>query len=299
MITIQSSDLEKVTPNLAKKWLHQNIFERQRNMRPHHRDTLVKEIQFDRFIQGTQIHFVQFEQDRFLVNGQHTLSAVAKSGIPVTLNVLVSDADTMEEVAALYSRHDNHLSRSILDAIKARDIHKQIGMTINQARQVAGAVRFIQSGFRQSGGRISREEILTEIRNWEEEGNAFINAIEKGYLDAVLMMKASVLSVALITFRHEEQLALKFWKQVANDDGLNRGDPRKTLHEFINMTRVKQGPLIRGTQVVTQPYTARAVATAWNAFHSGKNLVRIHVVDPNREIHIKGTPYNGLEAAET
>jgi hypothetical protein len=53
MISINSSNLEKVTPKLAKKWLHQNTFERQRNMRPHHRDTLAKEIQSGRFIQGT------------------------------------------------------------------------------------------------------------------------------------------------------------------------------------------------------------------------------------------------------
>ena len=297
MITISSSNLEKVTPKLAKKWLHQNTFERQRNMRPLHRDTLAKEIQSGRFIQGTQIHFVQCDQDRFLVNGQHTLSAIVKSGIAVTLSVLVSDADTMEEVAALYSRHDNHLSRSILDAIKARDIHKQIGMSLNQARKVASAVRFIQSGFRNSGGRIHREEILSEIKNWEEEGNAFLTAIEKGYLDTILMMKASVLSIALVTFRHEEELAMKFWKQVANDDGLNRGDPRKTLHEFINMTRVKQGSIIHNAKVVTQPYTARAVAKAWNAFHAGKSLAHIQVADPNREIQIKGTPHNGQATA--
>ena len=296
MITIHSSELEKVTPKKAREWLNQNIFERQRNMRLHHRDNLATEIQKDRFIQGTQIHFVRCDDDRFLVNGQHTLSAIEKAVIPVTLSVLISDADTMEEVAELYSRHDNHLSRSILDAIKARDLHSQIGMSLDQARRVAGAVRFIRSGFRRSDSNISREDVLSEIRNWEEEGNAFFEAIQKGYLAHSLITKAPILSVALVTIRHEEIEAMKFWSQVAKDDGLKRGDPRKTLHEFINMTRVKQGPFIRSGNVVTQAYTARAVATAWNAFLSAKSLTRIHVYDPDREILIKGTPYKGIQA---
>ncbi len=296
MITIHSSELEKVTPKKAREWLNHNVFERQRNMRPRHRDNLATEIQEDRFIQGTQIHFVRCEGDRFLVNGQHTLSATEKAGVPVTLSVLISDADTMEEVAALYSRHDNHLSRSILDAIKARDLHNQIGMSLKQAQRVAGAVRFIRSGFRRSDSNISREDVLSEIRNWEEEGSAFFEAIKKSHLAHSLITKAPILSVALVTIRHEETEALKFWKQVAKDDGLKRGDPRKALHEFINMTRVRQGPFIRGGNVVTQAYTARAVATAWNAFFSGKSLTRIHIHDPDREILIKGTPYKGIKA---
>ena len=295
MITIHSSELEKVTPKMAREWLRQNIFERQRNMRPHHRDNLVKEIQAERFIQGTQIHFVRCDGERFLVNGQHTLSAIEKSVIPVTLSILISDADTMEEVAELYSRHDNHLSRSILDAIRARDLHSQIGMSLDHARRVAGAVRFISSGFRRSDTNISREDVLAEIRDWEEEGSAFFDAIKKGHMAQSLITKAPILSMALVTLRHQEVAARKFWIQVARDDGLHRGDPRKALHEFINMTRVRHGAFVRGTSVVTQAYTARAVAAAWNAFFSKKSLTRIHVYDPDREILIKGTPYKGIK----
>ncbi|MBF0341025.1 MAG: hypothetical protein HQL95_08710 [Magnetococcales bacterium] len=297
MIQIHSSQQVHVTPELAGDWLQHNIFARQRTMRPRHRDTLVQEIQAGRFIQGTQIHFVRFRSEQLLVNGQHTLAAIEKSGIPVTLSVLISNAETMDEVAELYSRHDNHLSRSILDAIKARDLHNQIGMSLNQAMRVASALRFIQGGFRRPDGSVCRENVLADIQEWEEEGNAFFEAIQRPGNDPVLLTKAAVLSVGLVTFRHQEVKAQEFWRQVSLDDGLRMNDPRKLLHEFIELTRVKQGPIMRGGNVVTSAYVARATAVVWNAFFSGTPLTRINVPDPNREILIKGTPYKGMKSA--
>lgn len=297
MIQIHSNEQVNVTPEMAGDWLQHNIFARQRAMRPRHRDALVQEIHAGRFIQGTQIHFVRFRNERLLVNGQHTLAAIEKSGHPVTLTVLVSDAETMDEVAELYSRHDNHLSRSILDAIKARDLHNQIGMSLKQAMHVAAALRFIQGGFRRSYGSTCQEDVLAEIRDWEEEGNAFFETIQGGGNESLLLAKAPVLSVALVTFRHQEAKAREFWRQVALDDGLRMNDPRKILHEFIELTRVKQGPFIRGGNVVTPAYVARATAVAWNAFFSGNALTRIHVPDPDREIILKGTPHKGQKVA--
>ena len=106
-------------------------------------------------------------------------------------------------------------------------------------------------------------------------------------------MKAPVLSVALVTFRHQEVKAEEFWRQVAMNDGLRSNDPRKILHEFVDLTRTNRGPFIRGNKTVTPAYVARAVAVAWNAFFAGNSITRINVVDPEREILIKGTPYKG------
>ncbi|WP_227657763.1 hypothetical protein, partial [Candidatus Magnetaquicoccus inordinatus] len=259
MIQIHSNKQVKVTPEVAGDWLQHNIFSRQRSMRPRHRDALVQEINAGRFIQGTQIHFVRFRNEQLLVNGQHTLSAIEKAGVPTTLTVLISVAETMDEVAELYSRHDNHLSRSVMDAIKARDLHNQIGMSLKQATNVAAALRFIQGGFRRADSRC-QEDVLTEVKTWEEEGNAFFETILGGGKDAVLLTKAPILSVALVTFRHQEKKAREFWRQVALNDGLRSNDPRKILHEFVDLTRTNRGPFIRGNKTVTPAYVARAVA---------------------------------------
>ncbi|MBF0177963.1 MAG: hypothetical protein HQL63_14115 [Magnetococcales bacterium] len=294
MIQIHSNKQVKVTPEVAGDWLQHNIFSRQRSMRPRHRDALVQEINAGRFIQGTQIHFVRFRNEQLLVNGQHTLSAIEKAGVPTTLTVLISVAETMDEVAELYSRHDNHLSRSVMDSIKARDLHNQIGMSLKQATNVAAALRFIQGGFRRSDSRC-QEDVLAEVKTWEEEGNAFFETILGGGKDAVLLTKAPILSVALVTFRHQEKKAREFWRQVALNDGLRSNDPRKILHEFVDLTRTNRGPFIRGNKTVTPAYVARAVAVAWNAFFAGNSITRINVVDPDREIVIKGTPHKGQQ----
>ncbi|MBF0097145.1 MAG: hypothetical protein HQM04_10765 [Magnetococcales bacterium] len=294
MIQIHSNKQVKVTPEVAGDWLQHNIFSRQRSMRPRHRDALVQEINAGRFIQGTQIHFVRYRNEQLLVNGQHTLSAIEKAGVPTTLTVLISVAETMDEVAELYSRHDNHLSRSVMDSIKARDLHNQIGMSLKQATNVAAALRFIQGGFRRADSRC-QEDVLTEVKTWEEEGNAFFETILGGGKDALLLTKAPILSVALVTFRYQEKKAREFWRQVALNDGLRSNDPRKILHEFVDLTRTNRGPFIRGNKTVTPAYVARAVAVAWNAFCAGNSITRINVVDPDREIVIKGTPHKGQQ----
>ena len=293
MIQHHSSKQVKVTPAMASDWLKHNVFSRQRAMRPRHRDALVREIQAGRFLPGTPIHFVRCRNELLLVNGQHTVSAIEKAGITVTLLVLISSADTMDEVAEIYSRQDTNLARSVVDSIKARDLHSQIGMSLRQATNVAAAIRFIQGGFRRSGGKVCQEDVLTEVRTWEEEGNAFFEAVHSGGHDTMLLMKAPVLSVALATFRYQEAKAEEFWRQVAMNDGLRSNDPRKILHELIDLTRANRGPLIRNNKTVTPAYLARAVAVAWNAFFSGNSITRINVVDPDREILLKGTPYKG------
>ncbi|MBF0115630.1 MAG: hypothetical protein HQM04_11400 [Magnetococcales bacterium] len=295
MIQLFSSKQVDVTPEMAGDWLQHNVFSRQRSMRPRHRDALVREIQAGRFLPGTPIHFVRLRNEQLLVNGQHTLSAIEKAGIPVPLLVLISSADTMDEVAEIYSRQDTNLARSVVDSIKARDLHSQIGMSLRQATNVAAAIRFVQGGFRRSDGKVCQEDVLTEVKTWEEEGNAFFEAIHGGGHDALLLMKAPVLSVALVTFRHQEVKAEEFWRQVAMNDGLRSNDPRKILHEFIDLTRANRGSFNRGSKAVTPAYVSRAVAVAWNAFFSGSSITRINVVDPDREIVLKGTPYKGQQ----
>ena len=112
MIQIHSSEQAVVTPEMAKGWLRDNLFPRYRNISPSHRNDLVREIKGGRFIPGTQIHFARFHGEQFLVNGRHVLAAIEQADTPVTLSILVSDTDSMDEVAGLYCRHDANPRRT-------------------------------------------------------------------------------------------------------------------------------------------------------------------------------------------
>jgi hypothetical protein len=106
MVIGHSNMQGNVSPAKAEEWLTLNAFPNQRPLKVKHRDFLANEIFAGRFIQGTQIHFVVFGKKKFLVNGQHTLSAILKTGITVLLAVLTTTVDSMEEVVKIYLGHD-------------------------------------------------------------------------------------------------------------------------------------------------------------------------------------------------
>jgi len=84
----------------------------------------------------------------------------------------------------------------------------------------------------------------------------------------------------LYTLRHCAAKAQTFWRGVAEDDGLRRGDPRKALLIDLACRALNAG----GARLtVLQP------VAAWNAWHARRELrsIRIREDDP---LVIAGTP---------
>lgn len=248
---------------------------------------------------GTPISFAVLNGEKHLVNGQHTLSAIIRAETPQLLTVTEHQVETEREIAELYFRHDNHLTRSISDAFRALDLVSQTGLTFTEQGKLGAAAGFIDGGFAgmSSQKRISRDELANAVTNLAIPAKKYFEIIV-GCRESLYtaLTRRSTLSIGLICFVYSPLIAPDFWRQVALCDGLKVGDPRKTIHEFLSDVRTPGGGM--KSRIASVGHHSRAIAAAWNAFIENRPLKQIKIIDDSAPIKLTGTPYSGNKDAE-
>lgn len=112
-----TSRLELIGAHIALSYL-ETPFPHQRPLRSYHVTYLRHLMKAGHFRQGTEIHVANVSGARYVVNGQHTLSAVIYEQCSVWLSV-VEYTCTMEEAHRLYQTFDRNLQRSLTDLYRA------------------------------------------------------------------------------------------------------------------------------------------------------------------------------------
>jgi hypothetical protein len=189
------------------------------------------------------------------------------------------------------------LKRSARDAIKAQNLHSEIGLSERNAGRLSAAVRLIASGFVDGGKGYtvharSRSNIVVSdlMKEWAKEGNRYFDLIASGEKANMLVFeRAPVMACALLTLRFLPQKAEPFWQDMARDDGLSREDPRKRFLLWLRQHKAKPAQV------------ARAFAIAWKAWveertielirFSGRSPLRLQNIDLDA-VQIKPTINN-------
>ena len=92
------------------------------------------------------------------------------------------------------------------------------------------------------------------------------------------------MAVALVTIRYTGTDAEEFWREVAYDDGLAQGDPRKALHLFLRTTKLG----------AYEPHVyARYIAWAWCRGWQELSCQYLRGQAEHLPITIDGTPHDG------
>lgn len=295
-----TSNIKRVTPQMAETWLKQCKYERQRNVRPHHVEFLAEEMRRGNFRQGTQIHFTEYEGKLHLVNGQHTLSAIIKSDLPQILDICQTD----EDPSVAYYRHDNGLKRTPADMFSAMYIAEEFGITKTQTNALGAAVRFIAQNFKQKPTRSERvtvvhpDDQLGLMREYGEYAEAYFDiAAGRPKHMRSSVERAATLSVALVTLRYAYptmgDVVTDFWKGAIFDDGLSAGDARKAANVHLLTTGMGGGGQGYTIQTKTSEYSARYIARCWNAWVEKREISFTKVLDQFAPIIIRGTPFTG------
>lgn len=290
----QRSELITVTPQMARGWLEHNNYERQRRRAEWQVDRLVIEMRKERFLPGTQIHFGVLGGQMKLLNGQHTLAAVAKSGLPQSLNVLYTPVETDAELGILYGRHDRGRGRTPHDAFLGMGLSERLNLTDRETNSFGSAVRIVLGGFRVVSVH-TNVEIATSVdlaaetmADWEPAAALYFEAVREarpGMKSAY--RRAAVAAVGIVTMRYQEAKATQFWSGAADDDALGRSDPRRTLNDFLAKNAAKVGDRIT---------YARHIASAWNKFYTEDDLTVLRPIDAGKiGITIRGTPFKALK----
>lgn len=288
-MTVISEGRTLVTPQMAIAILAATKFSGQRRLQTHHVDKWAMMMIEDRgeFLQYQGISFGRLNGTLYLLNGQHRLNAVVKSGRSTGFDFTIYECADAAELARYYARFDSeHLSRSLKDIV-ANDLLVGKDFPAAYLARVCEAVSFIECRFKNvssrkmSGAARIKERRLEGAHTWEREARLY-RSFAKGasVMATQRFFSAGPLAVAMVTLRYQPEQAEDFWKRAIKNDGLRIGDPARALLEAWKRHGVKW----------TRYQFGHLAAVAWNAAFEDQNLQIIRLPKEG-EIFIAGTPY--------
>jgi len=282
-----------ITPDLARRIIDERVYERQRSVSRPHVLLWAEILRRERFQANRQIWFAVLDGRLYLIDGQHRAHGVVEASIPALFQVMFLPVASLQELHEAYTLFDKPVlnrPRGVNDTLKALDIPTKHDLASSYAQHVYRAAilahfRFDPPLFRVDPVAVADEqERLSYAEPYWEAGATFQRLI-KGAPATIRrrLWGTQVLAVALLTIRHQPDLAETFWKGLADNDGLRKGDPRHTFLDWLNANVVFDMKTYIG---------AMAASLAWNAHFERRTIASIRI-GATKHIRIAGTPVRG------
>ncbi len=288
-----------ITPELANEWVTAYFYEKplmhsvMRAVREAHVNYLAKEMARGMFGSAT-IAFADCKENgrRFIVNGNHTLRAIVRSGVTLYLTVEHNECDTMDQVRHLYATYDKNLLRGRADSLRAYRAGEVLGITQTDVAALSAGVAFILQDFGKfgggQGGRIPDDVLLREMKQWIAPFGQLLVAVgaaSTGPWHRRIIRRRAVLAVALITMRYQHERAFTFWQSVVTAEGVSRHSPALRLRDFLMEMALESG----GAVGLNSNEIATTVAYCWNKHYKNERIVQMKV-SYDKPLEIAGAP---------
>lgn len=271
---------------LVLKWCR---YERQRDetKAKSHILRLAEYMRRGQWLEKSQLDFARVNGSLTMVNGHHRMRAQVESGVDILWNIAIHDCASDDEVKGLYYRFDTDLRKRSASAIlNGIALGEDLGLTKSGATALWKAAPTIGEGLRFKRYAQSERGMLTD----EQVAICHEYAKEAAFMDTAIkaapafmrrkLFSTSVFSVAMVTLKYRPEIAREFWMGLCEDNGLTKGDPRKTLLTDMQTRSGSKGLLAAGMM---------ATAKAWNAYHQGRDLKIIKITGYN--VQVSGTPF--------
>lgn len=253
-----------VTPAIAAEWLAKN-----QDNRPVSKATVdlyAKEMRSGLWFSGGADAIV-FSKSGSLINGQHRLHAIVKSGISVEMGVR-TEADHGSFVAMDQGRRRSAADHPCLSGLRNRNI-------------IAGALRFIDAYQTKTLTTCSSIPRNIMIRDVERVFVLYPEIDDLGCLvrSHKVIRSASILGVLTIACRNNRQDAIRFFTSVGSGENLPSGSVEVVLRRQLELdlaSRAKEPRLLQAARVIK----------AWNLYQENKrtgrnrNFIRVAANEP-------------------
>ncbi len=281
---------QAISPDMARHIVSELRYKGQRPAYQHHIALLSDAMQRGQWSPGMQISFGRLPDGTLhLVNGQHRLLAVADSGTTQNFNLQIMDVADGAELATLYNRHDvTALGRSLSQVLNATGIAEKLNISKGMTKATYEAVALLENGLRRPNYQTdpvktrSPDARFEMARAWWQFAVKYEELLRPcaPALKSKLQSQSTV-AVALATLRYQTEKAEVFWRGLAENDGLRKGDPRRALMVALYERSLNSGKV-----------DARIIlpANAWNNWYQGKSINTLKVFAES-EPFLLGTPY--------
>lgn len=289
-----SEGVAKLNPAQANMILRECAYDHQRPINQMHVLTLAEHMKRGTWQPKDKLDFASLPDGKMiLINGYHRMTAQVHSAKDIVWMIVVHDCPDHAAVRALYYRFDTNVrARSSENILQGVGFIDDTGMTKQLARRLFEAVPLIMSGLKIGTSKTTDQQkiaarIADDRLEVAREYAPFAMALAELLHPAPFNVREKLrvpafLATAMITVKHQPELAKEFWHGMALNDGLSRSDPRAVLLRDINERTTRTGPL--GTNAVI-------VAKAWSAFYSRRQIQLIRVTR-GEVIRLLGTPYS-------
>lgn len=251
--------LESITPELAAEWLEKN--HRNRSLR----DTAVAQYARD-MTNGQWLltgEAIKFAADGQLLDGQHRLAAIEKSGLTIQMFVVRGLETEAQKVM------DTNLRRGVGDMLKLAGYANHMAL--------AAAARLAMTY--ETDVPATRRKAIAKNGPTHLEVSAFIEK-NPDLVDAVqdslkyrlkIDINPSVLAVSYWELmKLDPEMAENFYESLSNNTTNGIGDPRNALIQRLFRAR-------RASEQIPQNAYLSMVFRVWNAWVKGEEMYRLQV----------------------
>ena len=295
MVARSDGGVVNIAPGIAKRILEELNFPGQRSIDSRrvygHSHAIAK----GDWMESYSLHFAALPDGRiWLVDGQHRLTAIASQEAVVPTTVRIIEVESEKQARTFYAGFDGKGSvRTNVQILDAVCLSEELGLTNRMTRAVYEAAPLLLNRLEPLTGSINikanpsiylQSARMGVVVDWAKQAREYDDITRnagKGLYEK--LRKTGPCAVALYTLRHQPARAREFWKGVAENDGLRRGDPRHTLIQDLMTRDAVTGAVRQRVQQST---------LAWNAFCEGRDLKIIKCVT-GAPLYVWGTPING------
>jgi hypothetical protein len=293
--------VQTIDPAEAEHMVTTMRYENQRPLRERKVQEYADEMLRGAFRELTQIFIAIYHGRHVILDGQHRLSAVIRSGTPHVFTIVEKEVDTEEELARIYSTTDIGARRTSGDIYGAYALAEEFGLTKSNLDRLGAAVKFMLTGCVRTGEQFRHDAVIPLMRLYAPYMRQYISLVGSGDSTRPIMIAArrsSTVTAALLTLRFSAPKAeregrppvINFWVGVFTDDGLKIGDPRKAAFRHLSETRVQAVHATHGTTITQPPYSVRYLGSCLNAYIKGENLRYAKVFNQEGPVNIYGVP---------
>lgn len=253
-----SSSILFITPEMAARWLDKNT--RNRKVRAKTVAAYARDMAAGNWLMTGEP--IQFDTNGVLLNGQHRLHAVVKSGATVAIVV---------------HRNIDPAAQSVMDTGRKRTASDDLSIKGESHTALLAAAARLALGVESGGpGDVGRYEAThSEIETYIERNPGLRYACE--FAQQVARKSDCPPAVVAYTFHEMSKIdsfeAARFWMAASEKVGLAEGDPVIALtNRFAEARRVRER--------LSKRIYLSLIYRAWNARRAGKTMRFIRVNSP-------------------